>query len=88
MNTALNKEPAVIVTAVSGAMTAVIGLLVAFKIDVTQDQQNAIIACVSAFSALIALLGPILRSYVWSPNSVKDVAETAARTGDVPRAVQ
>jgi hypothetical protein len=84
----LEKEPAVVVTAITGAISAVIGVLVAFNIDVSQDQQNAILGVVTAFATLIVLLGPILRSYVWSPNSVKEATEQAAETGTVPPALK
>lgn len=60
----MNKEPAVIVNAVTAFITAAIGVLVAFGVDVTEDQRNAILGLVAAISTLILIAGPIIRQYV------------------------
>jgi hypothetical protein len=80
----MDKEAAVITTAVTGFIAAVIGLLVAFNINVTPDQKNAIIATVIAFSVLIVAVGPVIRNYVYSKNSVQSAVDTAATTGKAP----
>jgi len=77
----MDKEAAVITTAVTGAIAAIIGLLVAFNINVTDDQKNAIISTVVAFSVLIVAVGPVIRSQVFSKNSVNTIANTQYRAG-------
>ncbi len=77
----MDKEAAVITTAVTGFIAAVIGLLVAFNINVTPDQKNAIIATVIAFSVLIVAVGPVIRSYVFSKNSVNKIVNVQYRAG-------
>lgn len=72
----MDKEAAVITTAVTGAIAAVIGLLVAFNISVTDDQKNAIVSTVVAFSVLIVAVGPVIRSQVFSKSSVDRIANT------------
>lgn len=73
----MQQEPATIVSVIVGALTAVIGVLVAFGLDVSDDQRNAIIGAVAPLSAVIALLGPIIRQFVWSPESVKEIVDDA-----------
>lgn len=76
----MDKEAAVITTAVTGFIAAVIGLLVAFNISVTPDQKNAIIATVIAFSVLIVAVGPVIRQFVYSRHSVEIIGKTASNT--------
>ena len=71
MKTAFEKEPATVVSAITGFITAVIGLLVAFNINVTPDQQNAIVGVVAAMSTMIVMVGPIIRQFVSSPATVE-----------------
>lgn len=77
----MDKEAAVITTAVTGFIAAVIGLLVAFNINVTDEQKNAIIATVVAFSILIVAVGPVIRAQVFSKNSVQDIAADQYQAG-------
>lgn len=77
----MDKEAAVITTAVTGFIAAVIGLLVAFNINVTPDQQNAIIAMVVAFSVLVVAIGPFIRSFVFSKSSVETIAAKQYEAG-------
>jgi hypothetical protein len=78
----LTKEPAVIITAVTAFLTEVFGLCVAFGIHISDVQQNAIIATVTALAALIALLGPVIRQFVYSQHSVNIITQNAASSGD------
>lgn len=77
----MDKEAAVITAAITGVIAAVIGLLVAFNINVTDEQKNAIISTVVAFSILIVAVGPIIRTFVFSKNSVDQIANTQYRAG-------
>ena len=79
---ALNKEAAVILTALVGSISAVIGLLVAFGIDVSDSQQTAIVATVISFSTLIVLVGPVIRTFVFSKQATQLLVNEAAVTGD------
>ena len=66
------KEPAVYISAVTGLLTAIIGVLVAFGVDVSDAQQNAILGCVAAFSTVIVLVGPIIRGFVTPTDKAND----------------
>lgn len=78
----LSKEPAVIITAVTAFLVEVFGLCVSFGIDITDAQQKAIIGTVTALAALIALLGPVIRQFVYSQHSVNIITQRAADSGD------
>jgi hypothetical protein len=80
----MNKEPAALISALVAAISAALGLLVAFNIDITEAQQDAIITTVVAFSALIALVGPLIRQFVYSPNSVEKIAAEQYHAGKPP----
>lgn len=80
----VKREPATVISVVTGLITAIIGLLVAFGIDVSQEQQTAIISVVVALSAVIALVGPIIRQFVYSPNSVETIANQQYEAGAPP----
>ena len=81
---ALNKEAAVIVSSITGFAVAVIGLLVAFGIDVSEAQQKAIVATIIASAVMVAAVGPVIRRFVYSKDSVQKIATKAAKTGRVP----
>ncbi|HCS2945826.1 TPA: hypothetical protein OQU49_004444, partial [Shigella flexneri] len=49
----MNREPAAIIGAVSAAVASILACLVAFGLDITPDQQTAILA-------VIAGVGPIV----------------------------
>ncbi len=73
----MNREPAAIVASVTGAATAIIALVVAFGLDLTADQQTAILGVVAVAAPLIA--GVVIRSKVFAPATVADIVST--RTG-------
>jgi hypothetical protein len=63
------SEPLVTVGGITAAATAVIGLLVAFGLPVTDDQQAAILGVVAVLAPLaVALIG---RSRVFAPATVR-----------------
>lgn len=78
----LKEEAAIVVSAVIGLITAVTGLLVAFGIDVSEAQQSAIIAAVSALSLVIVAVGPIIRQFVFSQRTTQTLVNHAAVTGE------
>lgn len=65
----MNKEPAAIISAVTAAVTAVLALLVAFGLELTGDQQAAILGVAAVVAPLVA--GLVTRSAVFSPASVE-----------------
>lgn len=50
----MNREPALTVGTVTAAVTAVLALLVAFGLDLTDDQRNAILGVVAVLAPLVA----------------------------------
>ena len=69
----MDKEPAVIVSSVTALVTALIGLLVAFGLDISPATRQAIIAVIAPAVAVIFLLGPVVRQMVYSPHSVEQI---------------
>lgn len=50
------KEPAAIISAIGAAVTAIIGVAVAFGVPMSQQQQNAILVAIGPVAILIVLL--------------------------------
>jgi hypothetical protein len=71
----VHKEPALTVGAITGTISAVVALLVAFGLPVTQEQQNALIALAGALFVLIPGVSAIIRGLVYSPNTVDNIVE-------------
>lgn len=49
----MNREPLVTVATITALVAAVLGLLVSFGIDLTKDQQNAILAVAAVVAPLV-----------------------------------
>ena len=77
----MEREPAVIITTVSSVATAAIGLAITFGFDISDEQQKAILGFLGAFCTLLLILGPIIRTFVFSPNTTKDLVSTAEQAG-------
>jgi len=97
MTPELHNEPARWIGAIVGLITAVCIALVAFGIEVTDDQRDAILGVAVALGAIIPLIqAEITRHNVYSPDSAQRIADTVAadaqrgviaadpRTGHVP----
>src|SRR6188768_3480857 len=80
--TDIKAEPAVIVSTLTAALVAIVGVLVAFGANLTDTQQNAMIGAVAPLVAVIFVLGPIIRSLVYAPKTTQAIANNAAATGD------
>lgn len=65
----MQTEPARIIGLVGAAVQTILVLLVAFGIDVTKDQQLAIIGAIAAIGTLITAL--LIRGKVYAPASVE-----------------
>lgn len=76
---AMSTEPAAIIGAITGLVTAVLALIVAFGIDLDTSQQAAILGLVAALAPIIA--GIITRQAVFSPQTTQRIANAAAETG-------
>lgn len=77
----MQKEPAILIGALSAFITGVAGVLIAFGIDFSQQQQDAIIACVASFVMLIFIIAGLIRQFVWSPDSVQKLVNKAEQAG-------
>jgi hypothetical protein len=80
-------EPAFVVSTITAALTAVIGALVAFGLDLSDEQQKAVIGCVAPLVGVIFFLGPVIRNFVYSPHSTQklvNAAESAGAKGETP----
>jgi uncharacterized membrane protein len=77
----MRSEAAVIISAVTAFFTAAIGLALAFGLDISQEQQDAMLKMLAAMVALIAAIGPIIRPFVWSQKSVEKMVSTAEQAG-------
>jgi hypothetical protein len=78
----MNTEPSAIVGTITAAVTAVLALLVAYQVDISQDQQTAILGVTAVVAPLVASL--VIRTRVFSPKSTESIAQQAANTGKVP----
>ena len=75
----MQEEPARIIGIITAFVTTVIALAVAFGVEMSQDQQNAIFAFIPASYAMIALVVELTRSRVSSPATVQRLKETGGR---------
>ncbi len=73
----MNEQPAAIVGTITAAVAALIALFVAFGIDLTPDQQAAILSVAAVAAPLIAAL--FIRRRVWSPASHEAVIQRVRR---------
>ncbi len=72
----MRTEPAVIVAATTAVAVAVVGLLVAFGVPMTEDQQAAVLGVVGALAPIVA--GVVTRHFVYAPATVTDTVARAA----------
>lgn len=75
----MNSEPTVTITAITTLVGAVFAALVAFGLDISADQQTAILSLIAAAWVVVT---PIwIRSKVWAPDSVEDIVDKAHVAG-------
>ena len=75
----MKREPLLTVGGIVALVTATIGLLVAFGVDISQDQQVAILEVVAVAAPVAVAL--IARHWVWSPEGVD--MEVEGKTSEV-----
>lgn len=78
----MNREPAAIIGAISAAATAIIGLLVAFGFDLSDEQQKAILGAIGPVVVIIALTSAAIRSKVFAPKTVTELVTHRTTHGD------
>lgn len=83
MKNAARTEPVLTTASITAAVSAVIALLVAFGVDLTEAQTTAILGVVAVAAPLVTILA---RRYVWSEEShradkAKAIEETARAYG-------
>jgi len=85
VNTLTQREPLITVGSIIAIISAILVFLKSMGVDISDSQQDAI-------RNLVAVLAPVVlafvaRQFVWAPDTVRDVTETAAQTGKVPNEV-
>jgi hypothetical protein len=78
----MQTEPSAIVGTITAAVTAIIGLLVAYGFDISQDQQVAILGVTAVAAPLLASI--IIRFRVFSPASTERIQQEAYAAGTPP----
>ncbi|MDQ3540044.1 MAG: hypothetical protein M3440_05095 [Chloroflexota bacterium] len=78
----MNTEPARLIASITGGVAALIALLVAFGVDLTEDQKTAILGIVAIAAPIIA--GLFIRQNVYSTNSVKTISADQYNAGVPP----
>ena len=69
----MDKEPALLIAGLTALVAAVCGLLVAFGLNVTKEQQDAIVGAVVAVVTVVPLVAGFIRHYVFAPDTVNRV---------------
>ena len=80
----MEKEPAITVATVTAFVTAIIGLLVAFGLDISKEQQDAILGVIGPTFLVILAVGPIVRQFVYAPKTVERLANEQYDAGKPP----
>lgn len=77
----MQREPAIIVSTLTAFLTALIGGAAAFGLDLTDAQRTAVLSAVAPAVAVIFLIGPIIRTFVFSPDTTQKKVSEAAQKG-------
>lgn len=80
LNGIQNREPVLLGTAIVNLIAAFLALGAAWGLEMTAAQQDAMWQTLAAFSVVLWLVAPVIRSKVWSPASVAEIT-----AGDVTR---
>jgi hypothetical protein len=83
----LRTEPAVVISTVTAVLTALIGTGLAFGLNISDDQQNALLGSVAPLVGVIFLIGPVIRTFVYSPATTEKLVKSATRkeqAGETP----
>jgi hypothetical protein len=77
MNNPLKSEP----TAISGAIMALLYILAAFGLPLSQDQQTVLQANLPVVLPMIGILVAVIRQLVFAPDTVETIEEAAFQDG-------
>jgi hypothetical protein len=78
------SNPVIIATSITGVVTAVLGALAAFGLDISSGERDAILACIVPIVGALFVLGPIVQSFTvpyWKAKSLVDAAHQAGSVG-------
>jgi hypothetical protein len=78
---ALKAEPAVIIGAITSLITAGIAAAVAFGVDISEEQRNAILGLIAPVVGAMFLMSVVIRQFVYSPKSAEKIADTQYAAG-------
>jgi hypothetical protein len=78
----LQSEPSVIIGGITAFVTAAIGLLVAFGLDIDQQQQTAILGMTAVLAPVLASVA--IRFRVFSPATTERLTDEAYAAGVPP----
>lgn len=77
-----NSEPARVVGGAGAVVAAVLGLLVAFGVPITEEQKNAILTVALLLAPIVT--AELVRRRVWSPASLARVLPEHDGAGPAP----
>jgi uncharacterized membrane protein len=77
----MDREPAALISTITAFLTAGIGLALAFGLKISQEQQDAMLKMLAATVALLLMIGPVIRQFVYSPHSTQTLVNTAEQAG-------
>ena len=77
----MKTEPAVLISTITALFTAAIGCAIAFGIDISKEQQDAMLKMLGAMVSVLLILGPVIRTFVFSPRTVEEKVDEAAQKG-------
>lgn len=80
----MTGDPSALWGSIGAAVGATITLLVAFGIDLTPEQTEALLGFVATVGPLVTAL--LIRRKAWKPSSVRELVELAVARGEVPMA--
>ncbi|MCC6790709.1 MAG: hypothetical protein IT336_03435 [Thermomicrobiales bacterium] len=75
----MGKEPARIISLVTAFATAAIAFAVAFGLNLSDDQRNAILGMIPPTAAMFVIAGECIRSRVVSPETAASAVAQAKR---------
>jgi len=78
----MDKEPALTIGVITAVVQAGIGMAVAFGLDLSEDQKQALILFVSAAFPIIIIMSGLIRQLVYSQSTVKQIRAASVKAGE------
>src|SRR5882724_2039532 len=77
----MDEQPSLTISGVVAAVTAILGLLVSFKVGISPEQQKAILTCTTVIApAIIVGVGLLIKQFVYSKKSAVTALSLAPGT--------